>query len=57
MLIRVTSMNRYSFTFLSSDEAQELGVPTIDAVALGKKVVEFWRQRVSMVQDASAVKS
>jgi hypothetical protein len=50
-------MNRYSFTFLSSDEAQELGVPTIDAVALGKKVVEFWRQRVSMVQDASAVKS
>jgi hypothetical protein len=31
---------------LSPDEAQELGTPTIDAVTLGRKVVEFWRQYV-----------
>ena len=31
---------------LSSDEAQELGATVIDAVSLGKKVVEFWRTYV-----------
>ena len=31
---------------LSPDEARELGAPTIDAVSLGRRVVEFWRHYV-----------
>lgn len=31
---------------LSEEEAEELGSPEIDAVSLGKQVVEFWRPHV-----------
>ena len=31
---------------LSPDEAREMNTPTIDAVTLGRQVIEFWRQHI-----------
>ncbi len=31
---------------LSPDEALEMNTPTIDAVTLGRQVIEFWRQHI-----------